>query len=88
MSEPTNPFTTVTGKKPTCMEMLQFILDGQATAGQKEYFRSHMDHCMPCFKSYHLDMAIKELVQTKCCGGEAPTELVRTIKSQIAQNIS
>jgi len=88
MSEPTNPFTTATGKKPTCMEMLQFILDGQATSEQKEYFRSHMDHCMPCFKSYHLDMAIKELVQTKCCGGEAPTELVRTIKSQIAQNIS
>jgi mycothiol system anti-sigma-R factor len=88
MSESTNPFTTLTGKKPTCMEMLQFILDGQATPEQKEYFRSHMDQCMPCFKSYHLDMAIKELVQTKCCAGEAPTELVTSIKSQIDQKIS
>ena len=34
-------------------------------------------------------LAIKELVQTKCCAGEAPTELVKTIKSQIStQNIS
>lgn len=87
MSHPTNPFTSTTGKKPTCMEMLQFILDDQATPEQREYFKSHMDQCMPCFKSYQLDMAIKELLKTKC-GGEAPQELVHQIKSQIAQNIS
>lgn len=87
MSQPTNPFTSTPGKKITCMEMLQVILDGQATADQHEYFRAHMDHCMPCFKSYELDMTIKELLKTKCCGGEAPSELVIKIKSQITQNI-
>ena len=87
MNEPTNPFSSTTGKKVTCMEMLQVILDGQATPDQHEYFRVHMDHCMPCFKSHQLDMAIKQLLKTKCCGGEAPTELVSNIKNQIAQNI-
>lgn len=87
MSQPTNPFLSAAGKKPTCMEMLQLILDGQATADQRAYFKSHMDHCMPCFKSYQLDMTIKELLQTKCCGGDAPSDLVRQIKNQIAQNI-
>ncbi len=87
MSHPINPFTSTTGKKPTCMEMLQFILDDQATPDQREYFKSHMDHCMPCFKSYQLDMAIKELLKSKCCGGDAPIELVHKIKSQLAQNI-
>ncbi len=87
MSQQPNPFIINSGKKPTCMEMLQLILDGQASAEQKEYFKSHMDHCMPCFKSYQLDMSIKELLQTKCCGGDAPTELVNKIKSQITQNI-
>ena len=87
MSQPTNPFTSPDGKKATCMEMLQFILDGESTHLQREYFMSHMDHCMPCFKSYQLDMTIKELLKTKCCGGEAPSELVNKIKNQIAQNI-
>lgn len=87
MSQPTpNPFVSASGKKATCMEMLQFILDGEATNEQRDYFKSHMDHCMPCFKSYELDMAIKELLKTKCCGGEAPTDLVIQIKSQIAQS--
>jgi mycothiol system anti-sigma-R factor len=68
------------------MEMLQLILDGQATTEQSEYFKAHMDHCMPCFKTYQLDMSIKELLRTKCCGGEAPSELVQKIKAQIIQN--
>ena len=86
MSEPTNPFTTSTGKNPSCMEMLQLILDGQVTSEQREYFRSHMDHCIPCFKSHQVDMAIKELLQSKCCGGGAPSDLVQQIKNQIERN--
>ena len=87
MSQPTpNPFVSTTGKKVTCMEMLQFILDGEATEQQRDYFKTHMDHCMPCFKSYELDMKIKELLKTKCCGGEAPNDLIVQIKSQISQS--
>jgi mycothiol system anti-sigma-R factor len=87
MSQPTpNPFAAVSGKKATCMEMLQLILDGEATVEQRSYFKIHMDHCMPCFKSYELDMAIKELLKNKCCGGEAPNDLIVQIKSQISKN--
>ena len=88
MNLPTNPFISTTGKKPTCMEMLQLILDGQDSQEQREYFKNHMDNCMPCFKGYHVDMKIKELLKAKCCGGEAPVELVTKIKTQIAENIS
>lgn len=89
MSTPStpNPFI-VNGRKSTCMEMLQVILDGEASPEQKSYFKEHMDLCMPCFRGYELDMAIKQLVQTKCCGGNAPTDLVDQIRSQISQNIS
>jgi mycothiol system anti-sigma-R factor len=83
MSIPSNPFIQADGKKPTCMEMLQLILDGQANAEQKDYFKNHMDHCMPCYKNYNVDMAIKELLQTKCCGGNCPEDLVSQIKTKI-----
>jgi mycothiol system anti-sigma-R factor len=78
-----NPFIQADGKKPTCMEMLQLILDGQATTEQKDYFKNHMDHCMPCYKTYSVDIAIKELLQTKCCGGSCPEDLVTQIKMKI-----
>ncbi len=81
-----NPFILADGKKPTCMEMLQVIIDGEATDAQQEYFKSHMDKCLPCFKSYDLDMAIKRLLKTKCCGGEAPADLMEQIKTHISQN--
>jgi mycothiol system anti-sigma-R factor len=88
MNPPTpNPFL-VNGKKSTCLEMLQVILDGEASDEQKEYFKSHMDMCMPCFKGYELDMAIKQLVKSKCCGGDAPSELVEQIRITISQKIS
>jgi len=82
-----NPFL-VNGKKSTCMEMLQVILDGEASDEQKQYFKQHMDICLPCFKGYELDMAIKQLVKSKCCGGDAPSDLVEQIRITISQKIS
>ncbi len=88
MNSPMNPFAKPDQQKPTCMEMLQTILDGQATEEQKQYFKAHMDHCMPCYKSYDLDMSLKQLVQSKCCGGAAPNDLIEKIKHQILQKSS
>lgn len=85
MSQSSNPFILANGTKPTCMEMLQLILDGEASQEQRAYFSSHMDKCMPCFKSYHVDSKIKELIKSKCCGGQVPDDLVDQIKSKISQ---
>ena len=82
-----NPFVT-NGKKSNCLEMLQVILDGEASEAQKEYFKQHMDICLPCFKGYELDMAIKQLVKSKCCGGDAPADLIEHIRITISQKIS
>ncbi len=88
MSEQSNPFVQGDGKKPSCMQMLQIILDEQATPQQKQYFKAHMDKCMPCFKTYNVDATIKELIKSKCCGGEAPQELIQGIKQKISQQLS
>jgi len=88
MTNSVNPFILADGKKPSCMEMLQLILDGEATAGQQEYFRTHMDKCAPCFKSYNLDNTIKELLKTRCCGDSVPAGLIEQIRNQISQNQS
>jgi len=66
-----------------CMEMLQLILDGEATPEQKDDFlKNHLEGCMPCYKNYHLELKIRELLKSKCCGG-CPDEVAASIKSQI-----
>ena len=85
MSQNSNPFLHNDGTKCTCMEMLQLILDEEASSEQQNYFKEHMDRCMPCFKSYHVDSTIKELLKSKCCGGQIPADLVDQIKSKISQ---
>lgn len=70
--------------KRDCMEMLQLIIDGEATPEQKDHFmKNHLEGCMPCYQTYHLETKIKELLKEKCCNGKAPETLVDTIKSQI-----
>ena len=66
-----------------CLEMLQLILDGEATPEQKANFKSHVDECMPCFQHYHFDQAIKELLKLKCTH-DAPTDLITSIKNKIS----
>ena len=88
MTTVSNPFIQADGRKPTCVEMLQLILDGQATSEQQNYFRQHMDKCLPCYKNYNMDMAIKEMLKTKCCGGDIPAELIEELKAKINQKIS
>lgn len=83
MSLLNNPFVNSPDEKITCIEMLQAILDGNATIEQQQYFEKHMDECMPCYKSHELDMQIKQLIKSKCCGNHVPADLVEKIKSQV-----
>ena len=75
------------GKNLSCMEMLQLILEGDATPEQQQEFTTHMDECMPCYKTYHLETALKMLIKSKCNGHGAPPELIEKIKTQISQNM-
>jgi anti-sigma factor (TIGR02949 family) len=74
--------------KQTCIQMLQAIIDGDATPEQQEEFKDHMFGCMPCYQKYNLEMVIKELIKSKCCGKDAPADLIQQIKAKIEQKHS
>jgi len=75
--------------KKECMQMLQLIVDGEATSEQKEHFlKHHLEECMPCFNNYHLEMAIRQMLKTKCSGDCAPQELVDSIKAKVIRNLT
>lgn len=71
-----------------CFEMLQLILDGEATAQQKDKFlKDHLEQCMPCYRNYNLEVAIRQLLKQKCTQC-APDDLVESIKKQVIQNLA
>ena len=71
-----------------CLQMLQLILDGEASPEQKEHFlKEHLEECMPCYKNYHLEVAIRQLLKTKC-SSQAPQDLVEDIKKKVIQNLA
>lgn len=72
--------------KRSCMQMLQDMIDGDASPEQQEEFKDHMYGCMPCYQKYNLEMVIKELIKSKCCGKDAPADLIAKIKSKIEHN--
>jgi anti-sigma factor (TIGR02949 family) len=74
--------------KRECLEMLQMILDGESTPQQKDHFlKDHLESCMPCYKSYHLEVAIRELLKSKCTQ-HAPQELVESIRKTVIQKLA
>jgi anti-sigma factor (TIGR02949 family) len=71
-----------------CLQMLQLILDGEATTQQKDHFlKEHLEQCMPCYKNYNLEMAIRELLKSKCTN-HAPQDLVDSIRKKVTENLA
>lgn len=74
--------------KRDCLQLLQSILDGEATPEEKDHFlKDHLEQCMPCYKNYNLEMAIRQLLKTKC-SDSAPQELVDSIRKKVTENLA
>jgi anti-sigma factor (TIGR02949 family) len=69
--------------KQECLESLQLILDGEACKDTEEKFIRHLSDCLPCYNLYHLDKAVKELIQTKIQKKPVPSFLLNNIRNKI-----
>lgn len=67
----------------TCLEILNAVMDGEATPEQEEMFVKHIQTCMPYYEIYNLDKTIKELLKSRCCGKDVPNDLLDAIKSRV-----
>lgn len=71
-------------KKHNCLALLRSILDGEASDEEKKGFiEKHLDECMPCYQMYHLEMAIRDLLKSKCNNHHAPAEIIDNIRNLI-----
>ncbi len=66
-----------------CFEILQLVLDEEADEAQRERFELQIKNCMPCYKRYNLDVAIKDVLKNKIEVKSVPEDLVDSIKFKI-----
>lgn len=72
----------------SCLEKLQSILDDDATQEEKDHFlKHHLEECMPCYRNYHLELEIRQLLKKKC-SDTAPQDLIDNIRARVSSQIA
>jgi len=74
-------------ERDKCLDILNMVLDGEASEEQKRYLNLHIDACLPCLNDYNLEKAIKELLLTKCSKIDVPNGLAEAIKSKLSEQV-
>lgn len=66
-----------------CMEILQLMLDNEATKDQEHFVHDHIDGCMVCFEQYQVETEIRKLLRSKITNQPVPNGLVEDIRTKI-----
>lgn len=68
-----------------CLKILNLVLDEEASPEEQQYFKNHLQNCMPYYEIYNVDKAIKDLIKKKCYNKQVPHDLIDQIKQRITQ---
>ena len=66
-----------------CLELLNLVLDQEASPEQHDHFKKHLEHCLPCYEKYNIDVAIKKMIKEKCADRNVPVGLVESIRAKV-----
>lgn len=75
-----------TAHESRCFELLHTVIDGEATPEEVDYFNKYSRDCLPVYRMYQLDVAIKQIIAHRIEKKRAPLGLVDSIKSRILEN--
>ncbi len=70
-----------------CIEMLQIILDGEASEEEQQYFLNHVEECAPCYQYYNLEKTIRLVLKQKIEKKPIPEDLIESIKAKIQHTV-
>lgn len=70
-----------------CLNLLQLVLDGEASETEKEYYMHHIEECMPCYRSYNIEHEIRNILRSKLEKKHVPADLVASICSKVKETV-
>jgi hypothetical protein len=82
VSKHNNDVDTPEGKE-RCLEIINLILDGEATVEQMEYFNSKIKCCEKSMAFYDMEKCVKDVIQKKIDNKPVPQDLIDCIKSRL-----
>lgn len=65
------------------VDILELIIDKEATPEQEKFFNQHIEGCAPCLDHYEIDEAMHKLIREKLDKKECKSSLLDSIKSEI-----
>ena len=66
-------------------ELIQLVIDNEASSQEESYLRRHLKLCLKCLESYEIDVELKEILRLKLEKKEVPSGLAETIRSKLIQ---
>jgi len=74
--------------KQACTELLELVIDGQATQEQYQELMGHLKRCEECREEYLLSKSIIDSLQSHVKPNHSPSGLAQAIQHKIAQTAS
>ncbi len=69
------------------INLLNTVVDGEASSEEQQFFNSHINDCVSCFESHQKQMLLKSLVSGHLRRVLVPEALVLSIKAKIQENV-
>jgi len=73
---------TACNHQHACIQLIQKILDGEASPEEEAMFLEKKEQCLPCQEGYALEKALKDQMKAKCRVA-CPESLVQRIKEKL-----
>lgn len=83
-----NKQTMEVEQKQACTELLQLVIDGQATPEQHQTLMQHLEKCEDCREEYLISKTIKDSLKNHIKPNNSPTGLANSIQSKISETAS
>ncbi|MFY0654181.1 MAG: zf-HC2 domain-containing protein [Cyclobacteriaceae bacterium] len=64
-------------------ELIQLVIDDEATKKEEAYLRRHLKMCLQCLDQYKIDQELKEVLRLKLQKLEVPEGLAETIRGKL-----
>jgi predicted anti-sigma-YlaC factor YlaD len=71
-----------------CSDLLQIVIDGQATDLQQQELMQHLEECESCREEYLLSKSIKDSLKIHLKPNYTPSGLANSIQSKISETVS
>lgn len=72
--------------KEKCTEVLQLIIDGEATREDEDYFNNHIVQCIDCSRYFMLEQSIRDALRNKVNRMRAPEDFIHQLRMKIKKS--